>query len=41
MSCGLDATFHLLDRTVGTDVATVVADVLEYQRRGMEVHGDV
>lgn len=36
VSCGLDATFHLLDLTVGVELATKVAGALDYARRGEE-----
>lgn len=37
VSCGLDATFHLLDLTVGSELAETVAKTLDYQRRGDEL----
>lgn len=37
VSCGLDATFHLLDLTVGSGLAQTVAKTLDYQRRGDEL----
>lgn len=37
VSCGLDATFHLLDLTVGSELAETVAKTLDYQRREEEL----
>ncbi len=36
VSCGLDATFHLLDLTVGVELANEAATRLDYARRGEE-----
>ena len=36
VSCGLDATFHFLDLTVGAEVANKAAEVLDYARRSSE-----
>jgi transcriptional regulator GlxA family with amidase domain len=40
VSCGVDATFHLLDMTVGSELAEKAASILDYQRRGEELQKD-
>jgi transcriptional regulator GlxA family with amidase domain len=40
VSCGIDATFYLLDLTVGPELAATAAKVLDYQRRGDELQED-
>ena len=37
VSCGIDATFYLLDLTVGIELAEKVAKRIDYQRRGEEL----
>ncbi len=40
VSCGIDATFYLLELIAGAQIATTVAERIEYQRRGAEVQLD-
>lgn len=40
VSCGIDATFYLLELVAGAEIATTVAERIEYQRRGEEVQAD-
>lgn len=40
VACGLDATFYLLDLTVGAELAEKAAKALDYQRRERELQPD-
>lgn len=40
VSCGVDATFYLLDLTVGSELAEKVAERMDYRRREEELQMD-
>jgi transcriptional regulator GlxA family with amidase domain len=40
VACGIDATFYLLDLTVGVELADKAAGRIDYQRRGEELQED-
>jgi transcriptional regulator GlxA family with amidase domain len=40
VSCGIDATFYLLDLTVGPELAEKAANRIDYQRRSEELQED-